>query len=254
MNVPVVRSELLSTFPELRHGFSTRNGGVSKGAFGMNLSYSVGDVRTDVDENRRLFFSAIGVAVESVAYPGQIHSALVHVAGSPGRYASCDALVTERTDLFLAVSVADCMPILLYDPVRRVVAAVHSGWRGSEGRILTAVLDVMKREYHSLPADIVASIGPSAGPCCYEVGEEVAMKFGEKHLQRQAQWPKPHLDLRTYNRGLLTASGVREHNIEISSLCTICSPGTMHSYRRDGGHSGRMMAGLGLSPHGTSGV
>ncbi len=245
----ILRPERLVMPDGIRIGVSTRIGGVSPEPLGMNLSMSVGDDPRNVDENRKRFCAAAGVRVESLVFQGQVHGDAIHRVFSPGRIPSCDALVTDIEGLFLAVSIADCVPILLADPVKRVVAGVHSGWRGSVRRILSMTVDRLQNEFDVRPHDLVAYIGPSASVCCYEVGEDVAAQF-EKSFVKRSDGLKPRLDLKEVNRSLLRSSGVRDENIEVSRHCTICNPELFHSYRRDKERSGRMLAVIGITERG----
>lgn len=241
----VVRSGLLAHYPDIVSGISTRRGGMSREPFGMNLSYSVGDTRADVVTNRLRFFDTLGISEGRVAFPSQIHSNTVKTANAPGSYADCDALISKDRDVYLSVSIADCTPVFLHDPVTGSVAAVHSGWRGSKSKLLSKVVEKLIEDFAVIPRDIVAYIGPSAGVCCYEVGEDVASAFDGAFVRREAG-KRPHLDVKRFNRHLLIASGAREENIEVSEDCTICHPEMYHSFRRDGNRSGRMLGVIGM--------
>ena len=240
----IVRSELFSKLPDLVFGMSTRIGGVSPEPLALNLSFGVGDDPKNVEENRAKFFAAMSIPQPRLAFPKQIHSATVRNIREPGMYAGCDALVTASRGLYLAVSIADCVPIFLYNPVAQAVAAVHSGWKGSRQGILRVSEHLMNIELGSRSEDILAFIGPSAGVCCYEVGEEVASEFDEKFVVRQGG-RKPHLNLKAFNKEILIESGLREDKIEISPDCTICNT-VYHSFRRDGSRSGRMYGVIGM--------
>jgi hypothetical protein len=207
----------------------------------MNLSSHVGDDQANVDENRRRFFEAIGVSEEAKrVYQNQIHSANINlVNGEAGIVLESDALITREPNVLLAVSVADCTPILLYDPFSHIVAAIHAGWRGTEQMItLTAVRNMI--ELGAEPKNIFAFIGASASGAKYEVGLEVATLFDEKHL-RELGNQKFLLDVKAANFDQLLFSGISKEQIEVSPLCTI-SDERLHSFRRDGKRSGRMLA------------
>lgn len=244
--VPIVYSKILSIERQLVHGVSTRMGGVAGSAFGMNLSLSVGDDPRIVGQNSRRFFSQLGITTDRLAIPRQVHSPVVRSVTVPGDYPECDALVTNVEELFLVVSIADCLPILLYDSKRSAVAAVHSGWRGSCARIVECAIKLMSDSYGTKASDLIAYIGPGAGSCCYEVGEEVAVQFGEMYVER-SHGTRPHLKLQEFNRDLMRKLGVSADRIEMSDDCTICNADRLHSYRRDGSSSGRMMAVIGIS-------
>lgn len=241
----LIRSKLLSAFPQLTHGISTRLGGVSPEPYGMNLSFSVGDDEKNVLENRKRFFGSLNIPLGRIAKPNQVHGDTVLSVTTSGEYDSCDALITNEKNLFLVVTVADCLPILLFDPVTNTVGVVHAGWKGSKLGILGKVVQVMNKEYRVMSKNLVVYIGPSAGVCCYEVGEEVAKEFDGKYLDK-TKGVKPHLDLKQCNKDLLLEAGVQENNIEVSPDCTICKPELYHSYRRDKAKSGRMMGVIGM--------
>ncbi len=241
--VVIVQSKLFSQFPNLVFGMSTRLGGVSPDPLGMNLSYSVGDDSKNVEVNRSRFFRTLGITEDRFALPKQIHSNVVKEAATPGIYPDCDALMTNTRNIVLGVSVADCVPIFLYDPVTSSIAAVHSGWRGSKQKILGVAIEALIQKYDVKPSNLVGYIGPSAGVCCYEVGEEVAAAFDDEFVKREPD-KKPHLDLKCFNKHLMLQSGLKEANIEISDDCTICND-LYHSFRRDGNRSGRMYGVVG---------
>ena len=225
--------------------FSTRIGGVSPPPLGMNLSDRVGDDPERVKKNRALFFGGLGISLDRLAIPGQVHGMTVAKATLPGHYPKTDGLVTEERDVFLCVSAADCVPILLYDPVRQVVASVHAGWRGTATGIASAAIGVLTSEFGSRPSDIFVYIGPSASECCYVVGQEVAERFPSQFIRRKED--AFLVDLKGANRLLLLDAGVDTQKIEISPFCTISDAHLFHSHRRDGNRAGRMMGVIGLT-------
>ena len=238
-DIQVVRSEKLSAFRAVVCGCSVRLGGVSRPPLGMNLSFNVGDVRDNVIENRKRFFGTLGLKSAGVAFTRQCHSATVKTVVLPGEYDACDGLITSTSNLPLAISVADCLPVLLFDPDRHVIAAVHAGWRGSASHIIKQAVKKLQAEFRSASASLIAFLGPAAGACCYEVGQEVADRFDADVLA--IRFGRIFLDLKKENARQLLDLGVDEKNIETSQFCTICTPSLFHSYRRDGKQSGRMM-------------
>ncbi len=243
---PMIRPTVFEGELDVVAAMSTRQGGVSRDPLGMNLSFSVGDDEASVRENRRRVFSALGVSVDALAIPRQVHSAVVARVDSPGPVAGTDALVTNTPGLYLCVTVADCVPILLYDSPHRAVAAVHAGWRGSAAGILTLALKLMRSAFGTRAEDLRAYIGPAAGGCCYEVGSEVADQFPAAYVTNHHG--SRRLDLKAFNADTLRAAGVDPARIEASPLCTITERSLLHSYRRDGPQSGRMMAVIGIRP------
>ena len=223
---------------------STREGGVSAAPFGMNLSFNVGDARGHVEENRRRFFGALAVSPQELAVPGQVHGTGILRISSPGAYPSTDALLTDRRRVFLCVTIADCVPVLIHATDANAVMAVHAGWRGTASHIAREAAATMMREWGCDPVKMRVYIGPAASSCCYDVGDDVAAKFGEKFLRRESG--KTYLDLKAANVAQLTELGVDPRNVEVSPHCTISEPLLFHSYRRDRQSSGRMMAVIGL--------
>ena len=236
---PVISSQLLARSPAVRFAFSTRTGGVSPEPLGMNLSFRVGDEKRNVEENRRLFFSHLGFAPEEVAFPMQCHSNRAVVVSGAGSYEACDALLTKTRRVPLAVSVADCLPVFLFDPNNHAIAAIHAGWRGTAASITSEAIKSMMGEWGSDPSGLVAYLGPGADVCCYEIGKEVADLFDADLVEQRGG--KQFLNLKKANVRQLTISGLKEDNIEVFRSCTICQPDLFHSFRREKERSGRMM-------------
>jgi YfiH family protein len=243
--IDMIRSSKFSEYPRLVFGHSTRLGGVSPEPYALNLSFSVGDDSSRVWENRRRFFGGLNIPLDRLAIPKQRHTNVVRVVSEPGEYETCDALLTDVEGVYLVVSVADCIPLFVFDPIKNVVGAIHVGWRGSASGIVNEALKVLGEEFSSSPEDLIAYIGPSARSCCYEVGGEVAGKFPEEYTRAKSDG-KFFLDLPGLSRRRLMEFGVKEERIEENGKCTICTPGLFHSYRRGGGRSGRMMGVIGL--------
>ena len=240
----ILRPATLTRFPELICGLSTRIGGISPAPYGMNTSFHVNDSPDNVTENRRLFLGALGVAPDRLAIPQQRHTAVIRKAHVPGTYPECDALLTNVPGIYLSVSVADCAPAFLFDPVKRVIGCVHAGWRGTAQSIVRHAVEEMQKEYGTNVKDVIAFIGPSAGPCCYEIGEEVTKEFDPQFVQRRDG--KTYLDIPRANAAQLEEAGIPQSSIGIQGDCTICNSDTYHSFRRDGGQSGRMMGIIGM--------
>lgn len=172
----------------------------------------------------------------------QIHSSLSIVADRPaGCVGEGDALLTAAQGVTVSIRTADCFPILLADPVNRVVAAVHAGWRGTAAHIVEETLRRMRDEFGTRPADLSAAIGPGIGACCYQVGEEVARRFGKGSAGR--------LDLAAENVLHLTQAGVPAVRIHVMGACTFCDGERFHSWRRDGERAGRMISYIGVKKH-----
>lgn len=233
------------------HAFTTRQGG-DDGRQSFNLSRGVGDNPKVVAQNRSHVLAALGMAGAMQVEASQVHGATVAVVGSddaghviPG----ADGLVTSERGVMLAVHSADCVPLLLADPSRRVVAAVHAGWRGVAAGIASEAVTVMADRFGSRPGDLRVAIGPCIGPCHYEVDEPVIARLRAWSWWEDVVTPNPHgrwqLDLREATRRQVSERGVPVIQIETLDWCTFEHPELFYSYRRDGS-SGRMEAVIGL--------
>ncbi|MBR6020306.1 MAG: peptidoglycan editing factor PgeF [Lachnospiraceae bacterium] len=258
--VKVVQFPELLQFPELRHGFSTREGGVSSGIFAsMNLGFERGDEEANVRENFRRIMTALDIPQGAEVFTKQTHTTNVVVVTAENRgtgierpvpYDDVDGIVTDVPGLALTVFCSDCVPIWFYDPVRRAIGVCHAGWRGTVGGIAGKTVELMKEQYSCNPTDIHTAIGPSIGPECFEVGEEVAVvfeeRFGASVVVREG-YPKPHVDLWKANAAVLAEAGVPRDQIAISGLCTMCHPDLLFSHRATGGKRGSNAGFLMLS-------
>jgi YfiH family protein len=241
---------------DLRHGFSTRTGGVSPGPAGaLNLGNTTWDAPANVLENRRRFLAALQFRPESLATVSQVHSADFHIIkGAAHQWnprVEGDALVTTEPGVALAVQVADCFPVLLADPQTGAIAAVHAGWRGTLQRILGRTLAGMRRELGVDPSRVLVAIGPGIRRCCLEVGPEVAAAFESAYPGAKLCSPRPErpgnclLDLPAALDIQLREVGVDPSNVFDLDLCTRCRPQEFFSYRAEGSRAGRMMAVIG---------
>jgi len=230
--------------------FTTRRGGVSSEMYrSLNLGAGGGDSPEKVGRNIDILCGAVGIPRESLLAMEQVHSDTVRVVRSrvdDAPEGGHDATITDVPGLAVGVLVADCVPILLFDPVKRVVGAVHAGWKGTVTGLAEKAIGEMARECGSEPADVLAAIGPAIGPCCYEVDERVVgplrERFGDiKGLVTDKGGGKWLLDLWKTNAALLTSAGLAPGNIVSMGLCTSCNSELFYSYRRDGKRTGRMM-------------
>lgn len=178
-----------------------------------------------------------------LAHLQQIHSSVVRTAARPGHFGEGDAVITNTAGVLAGVRTADCLPLLLADPVHRAVAAVHAGWRGSAADIASETLRAMSREFGTKAEDVIAAIGPGIGGCCYEVSEEVAQRFAAWLPEETERSGKRNIDLASVNRRQLASAGVRK--IHSGAPCTKCDA-DYHSFRRDGEAAGRMYAVIGI--------
>ena len=223
-----------------RHAFSNRVGGVSGGPFAsLNLSTSGGDEEWAVEENRRRLLARFGSP--PLARLKQVHGTTVHLVSGPGVWEG-DGLVSATPGLALAVQTADCYPLLLEDPQSGAVAALHAGWRGALGNILSAAVELMTREFGVQPRELRLAVGPGISGPCYQVDAELADRFAlagwAEAVLADPQPGKARLDLPTVIRTQALAAGLRAENLWFAGVCTHCHP-AYYSYRRDGARSGR---------------
>jgi len=262
--------------PWLVHGFSTRTGGASvvdSGQRVLNLGFTAWDKRETVLENRQTFQSAIGASDVPLIPLNQFHSSIARLFSTPpAEPCKGDASYTNASGTLLGVQTADCVPILLVDPKKRAVAAIHAGWRGTLARIAEKTVGEMRAHFGSKPSDLLAALGPAIGSCCYEVGTELVTEFTSQFADadeyfdepRTGEEPNPlqwlsmmppghqppaknvHLDLRKANRSQLLAGGLREAHVFVSDLCTACHTDLLFSYRKEADRSGRLLSTIGL--------
>jgi YfiH family protein len=275
LSLSILQVSAFSKLPWLIHAFSTRPGGVSPlvNEEVLNLGFTDWDSRENVQENRRRFQIVAGAPDLPLVTLKQFHSDVIHVfAHPPANPCRGDASTTNRSGLLLAIQTADCVPILLVDPKKHTIAAIHAGWRGTLARIAAKTIGKMQMHFGTKPADLLAAVGPAIGGCCYEVGTDVASQFLSQFADapdyfdefrtgdepNPIQWlnrmppghqPPPKgalLDLRKANRSQLLAAGLRSQNIHVSDLCTACHPDLLFSYRKQGPTSGRLMSVIGI--------
>jgi YfiH family protein len=295
-DVQYVQFALFQQFPEIVHGSFTRSGGYSLPPFeGVNVSVGSGDERETVLRNRLLALRSLGVETHPCATAWMVHSADVltlddeewvdwrddwqHRAYEVDGYEliwttrprrKADAVITRRCGVTLAMSSADCVPVMLYDPVREAIGLAHAGWRGTARGIVGTVVDAMREQFGCRPEHLYAGIGPSIGPCCYEVSESVRglfhgdLQFDEmptdpryRNLVRESavfsvrelkSRASLRLDLWQTNRNQLLMAGLLPDHIEMPGICTSCERERFYSYRAEHGTTGRFPSLLALCP------
>lgn len=253
----------------LWHGFSTRAGGVSRaylpqlsGDGGeLNLGFTPADLPENVRENRLRFIQMVtgGWATPLVAVR-QVHSSVCAVLRAPetgfpaDAIPEADGIMTGQPGVLLAIQTADCIPVLVADRKRRVVAGFHAGWRGTVQRIVENGIALMREEFGCEPEDLVAAIGPGIGSCCYTVGEDVLRQFEANFAYAPELFVRDdkgvlaalRLDLTEANRRQLLDAGLAAASVATVGGCTACHPGLFYSHRASGGHAGRMMSVIGI--------
>lgn len=177
----------------------------------------------------------------------QIHSDRILIAEGPGCLGEGDAIISNQPGLLLGIRTADCLPILVADPVNRAVAAIHAGWRGTVLGIAPKTVQLMQQQFGSRPEDLVVVVGPGIGPCCFEVGPEVAIQFAPLFPERQDLEDRPRIDLAETIQRQLRRNAVTVRQVAAPELCTVCRADLFHSYRRDREAAGRMVTAIGIN-------
>ncbi|WP_409341232.1 peptidoglycan editing factor PgeF [Paenibacillus sp. MBLB4367] len=259
-------------YPELTAGFTTRNGGVSAAPFGsLNCGLHVADADDSVVVNRTRVADAIGMPLTGWIYGEQVHGSDVArvTTADAGRGTASrsdaiqarDAFITSETGLCLAAMFADCVPLYFYDPVHRAVGLAHAGWKGTVLQIAKQTVTAMGECFGSVPAQLVAAVGPSIGVCCYEVDDTVmdkvkallpeiadaeAFDSGAETFYEPSPNGKWMLNLQQINRQIMIKAGILPSRIELTRLCTSCRVDKFYSHRKEQGSTGRMIAWIGL--------
>lgn len=262
-HVPYIQFKNLSATGIVKHGFSTRKGGVSTGIFSsMNLNFKRGDDPDAVMENYRRMAAALNMRVEDMVLYDQTHTTNVRVITEEDRgkgilkpqdYSDVDGMITNVPGIVLVTSYADCVPLYFVDPVRKAIGLSHSGWKGTVGHIGQKTVWKMHEVYGSEPKDIVAAIGPSICQSCYEVSDDVAEAFRANFTADEAADilldkgnGKYQLDLWKANWYVLTDAGILPEHLSVTDLCTACHPDLLWSHRKTNGQRGGLSAFLSL--------
>lgn len=260
-HVPYIQFKNLSATGIVKHGFSTRKGGVSTGIFSsMNLNFKCGDDPDAVMENYRRMAAALNMRVEDMVLSDQTHTTNVRVITEEDRgkgilkpqdYSDVDGMITNVPGIVLVTSYADCVPLYFVDPVRKAIGLSHSGWKGTVGHIGQKTVWKMHEVYGSEPKDIVAAIGPSICQSCYEVSDDVAEAFRANFTADEAADilldkgnGKYQLDLWKANWYVLTDAGILPEHLSVTDLCTACHPDLLWSHRKTNGQRGGLSAFL----------
>lgn len=262
-HVPYIQFKNLSATGIVKHGFSTRKGGVSTGIFSsMNLNFKRGDDPDAVLENYRRMAAALNMRVEDMVLSDQTHTTNVRVITEEDRgkgilrpqdYSDVDGMITNVPGIVLVTSYADCVPLYFVDPVRKAIGLSHSGWKGTVGHIGQKTVWKMHEVYGTEPKDIVAAIGPSICQSCYEVSDDVAEAFRANFTADEAADilldkgnGKYQLDLWKANWYVLTDAGILPEHLSVTDLCTACHSDLLWSHRKTNGQRGGLSAFLSL--------
>jgi YfiH family protein len=251
--IPYYSFEALAEHRQLLHAVFTRLGGVSAAPYqALNVGHSVGDEPTAVEANHNIIYRILELSSAQVVTARQVHGnhvAVVDEQNAGHVIPDTDGLVTAVPGVPLLLRFADCLPILLFDPERQVVALGHAGWRGTAAALASQMIHTMRDSFGSNPENLIAALGPAIGPCCYQVGEEVihavrpTLQDWQAAIRHSAdsQWS---LDLWEANRQHLMSEGVRR--IETGRICTACHADEFFSHRADRGTTGRFAALIGI--------
>ncbi len=241
------RPTIFQAFPNLVAAQSTRHGGISPAPYqSLNLGLHTQDQKANVLENRQRYFTALGITPTQLAYSYQVHQDQIIDVKKAGSYEGFDALITQQTDVFLSVTIADCTPILVYDAQEKIVAAIHAGWRGTVAQIVAKTLARMQAQYQTQAKNCYAYIGTCIDAKSFEVGEEVAAKFSAELKTWSPNRQKFLVDLKTANQQQLLAAGLPAHQIEIATTSTVLDNHRYFSYRQEKTTTGRMLALIGM--------
>jgi len=248
-NLELIHSELFRTFG-ITAFFTERQGGVSKAPFdSLNFGSHIGDNERSIATNmeRLIAHTRLTSQPHQAKQEHGIHHIICHGAGHLHK-TSADILISQSPNCPIAIRTADCLPILLADPIEKIVAAVHAGWRGTAKRVVIHAVMLMQQHGASLK-NIHASFGPSIGPCCFEVQEDVEKHLSNSHLHASnvmQKRGKTYADLASINLLQLQEAGICSKQIELNHACTACHPERFYSYRRDHGKTGRHLAVVAL--------
>lgn len=239
----------------ISHGFTTRIGGVSTGeCSSLNMGFNRNDTRENVLENYRRVASALNIDCNNMVLSKQVHDSKIKSVDEEDRGKGIfkendlhgyDGLMTDKRNVALVTFYADCVPLLFFDPEKKVIAESHSGWRGTLKEIAKETIIAMNREYGCNAENIIAAIGPSIGECCFEVGKEVYDEFKARHqdIDEYCKWLNDDnlkIDLQRFIKRTMINQGIREENICMSEICTKCNNDIFFSHRGDNGRTGSM--------------
>jgi polyphenol oxidase len=238
--------ELFQDYP-IKHGIFTRLGGVSEAPFdALNIGGNLGDLDANIIENKKKIFAALDIPFSTQFDVWQVHGVNVVVPDQPrkplGEYQQADAIVTDKSNFTLVMRFADCVPILLYDPVKNIAGSVHAGWQGTVKNTVSYAVRKMGDVFGVKPENILAGIGPSIGPDHYEVGDNVIKAVKAQYANDSQKMielfnEKPHFNLWEANYHNLIGCGVKQ--IEIAEICTACNTNEWYSHRKENGKTGR---------------
>ncbi len=238
---------IFQAFPTVIAAQSTRLGGVSAAPYtSLNLGLHTNDQLQSVQQNRALFFSDLGFTEAATAGGFQVHQDQIKIVDKPGQVTGYDAFITQQKGILLSVTIADCTPILLYDPTQKVIAAIHAGWKGTRDHIVDKTLQKMIHTFGTMASDCYAYIGACIDECTFEVDADVADHFATDYKRWDAKLNKYFVDLKQANKDQLLLHGIPAGQIEISPYSTVSHNQYFFSHRKEQGQTGRMLAVIGI--------
>jgi len=260
-NLPLFLFSGLSKYQNVLHFITTRQGGYSMAPFHtFNLAFHVGDKEENVLRNRTKLAKSLNIPLQSFTISNQVHGTHISIVGQAERGSGAtniftalkenDAMITNQENICLLIFVADCVPVLLYDREKKIIGLIHAGWEGTIGLITQKTVSLLQSYWDCRPQDIICAIGPSIGPCCYQVGPEVVDKVRKTFpkndylVQAIAKDGRGYLNLWEANKIQLLDCNIPEKNIEVAGLCTCCHSDIFFSSRKDSGYTGRFAAGI----------
>ncbi len=253
--VDLYRFGLLAEAHGCMHAVTMKQGDAP---YSLSLALHTGEEASRIVQNRKQIAQRLGAKGDlDFVVAKQTHSDNIHIVTRKrtigweehaSAIANCDALITDQKGVMLGVLTADCVPVLLYDPLQKVAAAVHAGWKGTKAQIVSKTVKRMQEHFGCDPENILAGVAPAIGRCCYEVGEDVAQHFFGYRDALEQRGEKYMLDLPHINQKQLMKAGLQEEHIQMSGICTACDTEQFFSYRKEQGCSGRFMSLVGISP------
>jgi len=243
-NNMVLRPKIFEQFDNVVCGLSLRYAETPRPPFDFNMSLKIGDDPQAVKQNRQKFFNMLGIDGRKVTFQFQVHSNIHNYVSETAFFRGSDGLYTDRKNLFLAVNVADCIPVFMYDSVNHIVAAIHSGWKGTHMKIASLTLSTLIDKFGTKPENVFAYIGPGISVKNFEVGKEVFDLFDDEF--KEVRNGKYYVDLKKDIYVRLIKQGVRKENLQVTKYCTYEDSDKFHSYRRDKDKSGRMLGIIGM--------
>ncbi len=248
------RFSLLEAVPDCIHAVTMKQ---QNAPLSLSMALHTGEDKTHILQNRQRIADAVGGdETFDFVLANQTHSEHIHLVSEKetkgwenqnSAIEDCDALISNQKGVILGILTADCVPVLLYDPVKKVIAAVHAGWKGTRAEIVVKTVKCMQEQFGCKPEVLLACIGPAIGKCCYEVGKEVAIHFTDIENACEKKGKKYRIDLKYINKYQLLQAGLISDHIELSTICTACENEHFFSYRKEEGCSGRFMSFIGIS-------